>query len=164
MNYKFSTAVIAIAFASLSPTIVQIASAYNNESVKVFYNHEYHQRIQQNHARSCPDGSSNLSTTSVTSPKLTHLALDTSSDGVGAFRLAGMLTDNVTDSGIVAAPIRVTIIKVPELNGPPTPSPHIIQITSTLSPDGFFETTVHVPTGETGIWEGCRALCWRCWI
>jgi hypothetical protein len=62
-----------------------------------------------------------------------------------------MLTDNVTGSGIVAA-IRVTIIKVPELNGPPTPSPHIIQITSTLSPDGF-ETTVHVPTGETGIWE-----------
>jgi type II secretory pathway pseudopilin PulG len=153
MNYKFSTAVIAIALASLSPTIVQIASAYNNQSAKVFYNNEYHQRIQENLAGSCPDSSSNLSTTTLTSPKPTHLALDTSSDGVGAFRLTGMLTDNVTGSGIVAAPIRVTIIEVPELKGPPTPSPRIFQIASTLSPDRFFETTVHVPTGETGIWE-----------
>lgn len=32
----------------------------------------------------------------------------------------------------------------------------MFQTASTLSPDAFFETTVHVPTGhtgETGIWE-----------
>lgn len=64
-----------------------------------------------------------------------------------------MLTDNVTGSGIAAATIGITIIEVPQINGPPTSSLHIFQTTSTLSPDGFFETSVHVHTVGTGIWE-----------
>lgn len=79
MNYKLTTAVIAIALASLSPTTVQISSAYNNQSAKVFYNNGNNQEIQQNRSGSCPDSSSKVSTTSLTSPELTHLALDTSS-------------------------------------------------------------------------------------
>jgi hypothetical protein len=153
VNYKLTTAVIAIALASLSPTTVQISSAYNNQSAKVFYNNGNNQEIQQNRSGSCPDSSSNVSTRSLTSPEPTHLALDTSSDRVGAFRLTGMLTDNVTGSGIAAATIGITIIEVPQINGPPTSSLHIFQTASTLSPDGFFETTVHVHTGGTGIWE-----------